>query len=97
VTEEAVMPYGCPVWSGKNTAHIGTKLKLQPHKTTVLYNHLPSDYEVRIQCCRWFQEAEFGGFLDLELTFYSDEACFNLSGYVNSPNNIYWSRENPHE
>jgi hypothetical protein len=35
-------------------------------------------------------------FLDPKLTFFTDEANFNLSGYVNSQNNRYWSSENPH-
>jgi hypothetical protein len=28
--------------------------------------------------------------------FYSDEAWFNLSGYIGSQNNRYWSKENPY-
>jgi hypothetical protein len=36
------------------------------------------------------------GLLDPKLTFFTDEANFNLSGYVNSQNNRYWSSENPH-
>jgi hypothetical protein len=28
--------------------------------------------------------------------FYSEKACFNLSGYMGSQNNKYWSTENPH-
>jgi hypothetical protein len=34
--------------------------------------------------------------LDPKQTFVTDEANFNLSGYVNSQNNRYWSSENPH-
>jgi hypothetical protein len=34
--------------------------------------------------------------LDPELTFYSDKAWFNVSGYINSQNSTYWSTENPH-
>jgi hypothetical protein len=32
---------------------------------------------------------------DPKLTFFTDEANFNLSGYVISKNNRYWSSENP--
>jgi hypothetical protein len=36
------------------------------------------------------------GLLDSKLTFFTDEANFNLSGYVNSQSNRYRSSENPH-
>jgi hypothetical protein len=36
------------------------------------------------------------GLLDPKLTFFTDEANFKLSGYVNSQNNRYRSSENPH-
>jgi hypothetical protein len=32
----------------------------------------------------------------LDKVFYSDEAWFHLSGYVNSQNSRTWSAENPH-
>lgn len=32
----------------------------------------------------------------MDLTFFSDEAWFHLSGYVNSQNYRTWSTENPH-
>jgi hypothetical protein len=32
----------------------------------------------------------------LDKTFYTDEAYFHLSGYVNSQNTRMWSSENPH-
>jgi hypothetical protein len=35
------------------------------------------------------------GLFDPKLTF-TDEANYNLSGYVNSQNNKYWSSENPY-
>jgi hypothetical protein len=34
--------------------------------------------------------------IDPKQTFFTDEANFNLSGYVNSQSNRYWSSENPH-
>jgi hypothetical protein len=37
------------------------------------------------------------GLLDLDpkLTFFTEEADYNLMRYVNSQNNRYWSSENP--
>jgi len=45
--------------------------------------------------CRWFQTLlkENPGILDY--TWFSDEAWFNLSGYVNSQNSRIWASENP--
>jgi hypothetical protein len=79
------------------TARNGTKiLNLWPYKTTVVHSLLPPDSEARIRYCRWFQESVFKGLLDSELTSYSDEAWYTLSGYVNSQNNRYWTIENPY-
>ena len=33
----------------------------------------------------------------LDITSYSDEAWFHLSGYVNSQNTRMWATEHPHE
>jgi hypothetical protein len=55
---------------------------------------LSLDCEGRIRYSMWFQDSVFNGLLDPKHTFYSDEAWFILSGYVNSPNNRYWSTEN---
>ena len=32
----------------------------------------------------------------LDVTFFTDEAWFHLSGYVNSQNSRLWSYDNPH-
>jgi hypothetical protein len=48
----------------------------------------------RLQYCRWFTHFIQGG-TDI-LVFYSDEAWFHLSGYVNSHNSRIRSAENPH-
>jgi hypothetical protein len=46
--------------------------------------------------CRWFQTFtdENPGILDY--TWFSDEAWFHLSSYVNSQNTRLWGSENPH-
>jgi hypothetical protein len=54
------------------------------------------DYEKRARFCNWFINHVHDGLLDPKLTFFTDEANFNLSGYVNSQNNRYWISENPH-
>jgi hypothetical protein len=55
----------------------------------------PQDFEARVNYCHWFQQTFDNDDL-LDLTFYSDEARFMLSGYVNSQNFRIWSTDNPH-
>jgi hypothetical protein len=54
------------------------------------------DKEKRLQYCRWFAHFIREGVDILDEVFYSDEARFHLSGYVNSQNSRIWSDENPH-
>ena len=53
------------------------------------------DEEKRMAHFRWFQTIlkENPGILDY--TWFSDEAWFHLSGYVNSQNSRIWASENP--
>src|SRR5579872_6567962 len=48
---------------------------------------LPADHPRRLAYCRCFVN---------NLTFFSDEAWFHLSGYVNSQNMRMWSTDNPY-
>jgi hypothetical protein len=48
------------------------------------------DYRRRTQFCDFLQ-AVHDGVLDPKLTFFTDEASFNLSGYISVQNNRYWS------
>jgi hypothetical protein len=54
------------------------------------------DYDKRMTYCCWFQTFidENPGILDY--TWFSNEAWFHLSGYVNSQNTRLWGTENPH-
>ena len=62
---------------------------MQEQKTT---NH-----EKRLLYCRWFNRFIEKNKADvLDTTFFSDEAWFHLSGYVNSQNSRLWSSDNPH-
>jgi hypothetical protein len=42
-------------------------------------------------------QAVHDGILDPKLTFFTDEAWFHLSGYINVQNNRYWSSINPRQ
>jgi hypothetical protein len=46
--------------------------------------------------CNWFINHAHDRLLEPKTTFFTDEANINLSLYVNSQNNMYWSSENPH-
>jgi hypothetical protein len=47
----------------------------------------PVDYEKKVRFCNWFINHVHDGLLDPKLIFHTDEANFNLLGYVNSQNN----------
>jgi hypothetical protein len=53
--------------------------------------------EKRMRYCRWFRQFVRNGVDIFENAFFFfHEACFDLSGYVNSQNSWFWSSENPH-
>jgi hypothetical protein len=45
-------------------------------------------YDTRIRYFRW--RSVLNGLIDKDVAFYSDQALFTGSGYVNSQNNRYW-------
>ena len=61
--------------------HTATALKkrlhFHPHKVTVVHELQERDYIKRSDYCRWFRDN--GGDM-MEVTFFSDEAWFHLSG-----------------
>lgn len=71
-------------------------LHLYPYKITVVQELLPPDPVTRREYCQWFMN-NLNNNNTLDLTFFSDEAWFHLSGYVNKQNMRTWSSENPHE
>jgi hypothetical protein len=79
------------------SAWTATKLlHIRPFKITIAPEIEPVYYGTRVRLCNWFISHVHDGLLDLKLTLFTDEANFNLAGYVNSQNNRYWSSENPH-
>lgn len=71
-------------------------LNMYSYKVTVVQKLYPHDYQQRVRYCQWFNENLNNNDV-LDLTFFTDEAWFHLSGYVNSQNYRTWSTENPHE
>lgn len=68
---------------------------MHPYKMTVTQELLPHDFHARMQYCQWFLNTINNNEV-LDKTFFTDEAWFHLSGYVNSQNYRTWSTENPH-
>jgi hypothetical protein len=64
------------------SAWTATKLlHIRPYKITVVPEIKLVDYE-RVRFCNWFIYHVHDGLFDPKLTFFTDEANFNLSGYV---------------
>jgi hypothetical protein len=73
------------------TSIIFVYLQIPPHTITVVPEIKPVDYEKRVNFLIGFISHVYDGLLDSKLTFFTDEANFNVS-----QNNRYWSSENPH-
>lgn len=71
------------------------KLGLHPYRITVVQELCPPDTNKRLHFCRWFRRfiARNPGVLDI--TFFTDEAWFHLSGHINSQNSRMWASNNP--
>lgn len=70
-------------------------LHYRAYKLQCFHELLPVDYPRRVEFCQWFQNNLNNNDI-LNTVFFSDEAWFYLSGYVNSQNMRLWSSENPH-
>jgi hypothetical protein len=82
----------------KTTAWRATKNShLRPYKITQVQVIEECDYGRRTHFWNCFLQAVHGGVLDPKLTFFTDEAWFHLSGYINAQNNRYWSSINPRQ
>jgi hypothetical protein len=66
-----------------------TNLHLRPYKITQVHAIEEWDYGRRTHFLNWFLKAIHDGVLDPKLTFFTDEAWFHLSGYINAQNNRY--------
>jgi hypothetical protein len=69
-------------------------LHLFPYRLTAVQELHVNDLPQRLNYCQWFLNTIADDVL--EKTFFTDEAYFHLSGYVNSQNMRMWSSQNPH-
>ncbi len=75
------------------TAYCATEaLGLHPYRVCVVHELLPLDYNHRVIYCQWLLNFVQARPTMLNDVFYSDEAWFQLSGYVNSPAPRHWKR-----
>ena len=72
-------------------------LNLYPYQIQIKQKLTQADMEKRVTMCRWFCDTieDIPDFLDH--VWFSDEAHFLLSGYVNSKNNVYWGIAPPED
>jgi hypothetical protein len=69
----------------KTTAWRATKnLHLRKYKITQVQVTEECNNRRRMHFCNWFLQAVHDGVLDPKLTFFTDEAWFHLSGYINA-------------
>ena len=90
-----------PKKSIRLVSHMAQPIQLKktskPYKISAVHELKPGDSVERVAYCKWFLD-----FLDregediLDVTFFTDEAYFHLSGYVNSQNSRVWCAHNPH-
>jgi len=57
---------------------------------------IPGDNAKRVNYCQWLKNPIRGKIGVLDQVFFTGEAWFHLSGYVNSQNYRTWRTENPH-
>jgi hypothetical protein len=62
----------------------------------VFHELIPGDYAKSFNYCRWFKNLICGNIGVLDQVFFTDEAWFHLSGYINSQTYGTWRTENPH-
>lgn len=72
-------------------------LQLFPYKTSVMHALKDHDYSQRMLFCDWLITVTEEDSTFLTTCFWSDEAWFHLSGYMNSQNSRCWLSENPHQ
>lgn len=71
------------------------KAGLRAYRVHVVHQLKEPDAEKRMRYCQWFQALLIATPDILSITWFTDEAWFHLSGYINTQNSRYWAAENP--
>jgi len=89
LSQETNLPYSTCQRAAK-------KAKTHAYRVSCVQELHPMHHEKRVRFCLWIKDflTQNPGILDV--TFFTDEAWFHLSGYVNSQNTCIWAAENPH-
>lgn len=91
VSQQVSVPY-------TNVHRITRKtLGLFPYKIQVHQSLKEIDYESRSVFCTWLIATTDDDPTFLDTCFFSDEAWFHLSGYINTQNSRYWASKDPHQ
>ena len=69
---------------------------LRPYRVTSVHQLMEPDKEKIVQYCLWFKELVCSTPEVMDITWFTDEAWFHQTGYVNSQNSKTWATENPH-
>lgn len=91
VSQQIDMPYASVQKIARKVLH------LFPYKISVIQELKSHDCEQRMIFCDWLIAVNEDDPSFLNTCFWSDEAWFHLSGYMNSQNSRWWSSENPHQ
>ena len=70
--------------------------KLRQYRMTAVHELKEPDKIKRVRYCNWLLHVVERDPDILKVTWFTDEAWFHLSGYVNSQNTRVWASENPH-
>ncbi len=82
--------------SHRTTHHRTVALNLYPYCVRVVHELLPLNFEWCVIYYKWFKDFTKKNVYKLHNIFYSDEAWFSLTGYVNGNKNSVWSTTSPH-
>ena len=74
----------------------GKEAKLRAHRLTVVHHLLKPDRQKQVCYCHCFQQFLHSWRGKLDITWFTDEAWFQLSGYMKAQNPMVWDVENPY-
>ena len=82
--------------SKSSCQHAAKKAKLHAYRYTVVHKLKETDKVKRVSYCQHFQTFLQDNPTILNYTWFTDEAWFHLSGYINNQNSRVWASKNPH-